>query len=62
MESEQQRTVRLSTAPRKVTRQQTQSVRGMPATTRSQSQTHIISLNYFNKIIRSLPFLIVSSP
>ena len=40
--------------PRRVTRQQTQSARGMATRTRSQSQTHMISLGYLNETSQSL--------
>ena len=51
-ESDQIKTSRNST-PRRVTHRQTQIVRGLATRTRSQSQTHMISLGYLNDISQS---------
>ena len=52
--SKQQNTTSRNDTPRGVMRQQTQSARGMDTRTRSQSQTHKISLGNFNSTRQSL--------
>ena len=53
-ESKQQSTISPNDTPRRVTLKQTQSARGMATRTRSQSQTHMISLGYLNDTRQSL--------
>ena len=59
-ESDQSTTSR-NDISRRITRQQTQSARGMPTKTRSQSQTQMISIKYLNQTSQSLT-LFTGSP
>ena len=53
-DSEQQSTTSHSDTPRRVTRQQMKSARGMATRTRNQSQTHMVFLGYFDDTSQSL--------